>query len=90
MAYAVFSLVSRIRWKGNNAIGHFITRFSLLSYAVYLSHMIFINLYRELLEDTLGRVYYQVPVITLCSFLTSFIIVWLLSYLPKAKYWLGS
>lgn len=90
MAYAVFSLVSRIRWKGNNAIGHFITRFSLLSYAVYLSHMIFINLYRELLEDTLGRVYYQVPLITLCSFLTSFIIVWLLSYLPKAKYWLGS
>lgn len=90
MAYAVFSLVSRIKWNGDNAVGRLISRFAVLSYAIYFSHMIFINFYRDLLSEALGRVYLQVPVITLCTFITAYIVVRLLSMLPKAKYWLGS
>lgn len=89
MAYGVFSIVSRIKWSGNHAIGRFISHFAVLSYAIYFCHMIFINLYRDLLSEALGRVYLQVPIIVLCTFFSCYLLILLLSRLPKAKYWLG-
>lgn len=90
MAYSVFSLITHIKWEGNNRIGHFISRFAALSYAIYFIHMIFIHLYQQMLSETLGRVYLQVPVITLCVFFTAYASTRLLSLYPKARYWLGS
>lgn len=90
MAYAVFSLICHIPWKGEDAVGRFITRYSMLSYAVYLSHMLFIWAFREWFGDSLGRVYVAVPVIVTCSFLSAYIAMRLLSLLPKSRYWLGN
>ena len=90
MAYAVFSLVCRIPWKGEGSIGRFITRYSMVSYAVYLSHMLFIWTFRDWFGDSLGRVYIAVPVIVASSFLSAYIAMRLLSLLPKSRYWLGN
>ena len=90
MAYAFFSLVSRIPWKGNDAFGRWINSCAELSYAVYFIHIMLINFWRDLLSDSLVHVYYQIPIITLLSFLSSYVVVWILSKLPKAKIWLGS
>ena len=90
MTYAMFSLVSRIKWQGNNAFGRWISSYAMLSYAVYFVHIMLINFWRDLLSESLAHVYYQIPIITLCSFLSSYAVVWILSQLPKAKVWLGS
>jgi len=90
MAYAVFSLVNRISWQGNDVLGRWISNFAVLSYAVYFIHIMLVNFWRDLLSESLAHVYYQIPVITLCAFLSSYIIVWCLSKLPKAKVWLGA
>lgn len=90
MAYAFFSLVSRIPWKGNDFFGRWISQVSALSYAVYFIHLMMVFTWRDLLSEPLVHVYYQIPVITLCSFLSSYGVVWVLSKLPKAKVWLGS
>ena len=58
--------------------------------AVYFVHIMLINFWRDLLSESLAHVYYQIPIITLCSFLSSYAVVWILSKLPKAKVWLGS
>ena len=90
MTYAMFSLVSQIKWQGNNAFGRWISSFAKLSYAVYFIHIMVLNFYRDWLSDSLEHVYFQMPVITVLSFLTSYIVIWVLAKLPKAKYWLGS
>ena len=73
-----------------NAFGRWISSYALLSYAVYFVHIMLINFWRDLLSESLAHVYYQIPIITLCSFLSSYAVVWILSKLPKAKVWLGS
>lgn len=90
MTYAMFSLISHINWQGNNLFGRWISSFAILSYAVYFIHIIIINFYRDWLGDMLARVYFQIPIITCLTFITSYGVVWILSKLPKAKYWLGS
>lgn len=90
MAYAVFSLVCRIPWEGRDFVGRFITRYSLSSYAVYLGHMFFLWTFRDWWGDSLGRVYVAVPIIAVCSFLSAYIVIRILSLLPKSNYWLGN
>ena len=90
MAYAVFSLVSRIPWSGNGLIGKWISSFAILSYAVYFIHIMVLNFFRDWLSESLAHVYFQIPIITVCTFLSSYVLIWLLSKLPKTQYWLGS
>ena len=90
MAYAVFSLVLHIPWKGTNLFGRWITQVSALSYAIYFVHLIMVFSWNEYLSDILKYVYLQIPVLTLGAFFSSYAIIWVLSKLPKAKVWLGS
>ena len=90
MAYAVFSLVSRIPWTGSGFLGKWISSFAVLSYAVYFIHIMVLNFFRDWLSDSLTHVYFQIPVITVCTFLASYVLIWLLSKLPKTQYWLGA
>lgn len=90
MAYAVFSLVSRIPWQGSDVFGRWISQVSGLSYAIYFVHLIMVFTWHGWLGETLEHVYLQIPVLTIGAFLSSYAIVWVLSKLPKAKVWLGS
>ena len=90
MAYAVFSLVSRIKWQETGVFGRWISQVSGLSYAIYFVHLILVFAWHGWLGDSLKHVYIQIPVLTIGAFLSSYVVVWVLSKLPKAKVWLGS
>jgi surface polysaccharide O-acyltransferase-like enzyme len=89
MAYAVFSLVSNIRWQGTGILGRWISQVSSLSYAIYFVHLMMIFFWRDAFSEALGHVYLQIPILTLGAFLSSYLVIWVLSKLPKAKVWLG-
>ena len=90
MAYAVFSLVSRIKWQGTDAFGRWISQVSSLSYAIFFVHLILVFTWHGWLGESLKHVYIQIPVLTVGAFLSSYAVVCGLSKLPKAKVWLGS
>ena len=89
MAYAVFSLVSRIKWQGSGIFGRWISQVSGLSYAIYFVHLMMIFFWRDAFSEALGHVYLQIPLLTIGAFLSSYVVIWVLSKLPKAKVWLG-
>ena len=89
MAYGVFSLITRIPWNNHGLIARFISRFAVLSYAVYFIHLMLIFFFQPLLNILPVPVFIKIPLITVCCFFTAFILVRLLAYLPKSKYWLG-
>lgn len=89
MAYAVFSLVKNIRWQGTGILGRWISQVSSLSYAIYFVHLMMIFFWRDAFSEALGHVYLQIPILTLGAFLSSYLVIWVLSKLPKAKVWLG-
>jgi surface polysaccharide O-acyltransferase-like enzyme len=89
MAYAVFSLVKNIRWQGTGILWRWISQVSSLSYAIYFVHLMMIFFWRDAFSEALGHVYLQIPILTLGAFLSSYLVIWVLSKLPKAKVWLG-
>ena len=90
MAYAVFSLVSRISWKGTGVWGRWISHVSGLSYAIYFVHLMMVFVWHDALGEVLKHVYFQIPILTVGAFLSSYGVVWILSKFPKSKVWLGS
>lgn len=90
MAMGIFSLVSRIPCTGSSLAGRILTDVSIVSYAIYLAHIMVLNFYHDVLSDCLGTVLLQVPVISICTLVTTYLIVKILSYLPKSHYWLGA
>ena len=90
MVYAVFSLVSRISWKGTDVCGRWISHVSGLSYAIYFAHLMMVFVWHDALGGLLKHVYFQIPILTVGAFLSSYGVVWILSKFPKSKVWLGS
>lgn len=90
MAYAVFSLVSRISWKGTGVWWRWISHVSGLSYAIYFVHLMMVFVWHDTLGELLKHVYFQIPILTVGAFLSSYGVVWILSKLPKSKVWLGA
>lgn len=84
-----FSLFQNIKATGESVIGKLITNVSSLSYGMYLAHIIVLNFFYELLKGISSTVLITVPLITICTFVTVYIIIRLLSLLPKSKYWVG-
>jgi surface polysaccharide O-acyltransferase-like enzyme len=90
MVIGIFSLVSKLEFKKQNWMTRLIVDVSLCSFAMYLSHIMLLNLYHDLLDGISSSVLVKIPLIACCTFITVYLIVKLLSYLPKSKYWLGT
>ena len=90
MTWGFFSLISRVKVKKDTKITAIITDISLCSYGMYLAHIMLLNAWHDLLADRLPNVLAAVPAIALCTFITTYLVVKGLSYLPKSKYWLGT
>lgn len=84
-----FSLFQNIKAKGENTFGKLMTSISGLSYGMYLAHIIVLNFFYEQLNGISSTALITVPLISLCTFVAVYIIILLLSLLPKSKYWLG-
>lgn len=85
----LFSLFQAITAKGTSAFGRLMTNVSNLSYGMYLGHIIVLNFYYELWKDVSSSVLITVPCITVCTLVTVYVLMRLLSFLPKSKYLVG-
>jgi surface polysaccharide O-acyltransferase-like enzyme len=89
MAFGIFSLVHAITSSGTSCVGRTVTDISSRSYGMYLGHIMLLNFYHDLWGNLFASTLLEVPFLALCSFVTIYLIVRLLSYLPWSKYWLG-
>lgn len=90
MAYGIFALVARIPLKGTGRIGRIVTDCSITSYGIYLAHIMVLNFYHDLLAGMTDSVLVQIPVLAVCTLVTTYLIVKLLSFLPKSHFWIGA
>lgn len=62
---------------------------SKLSYGMYLVHIMILNQFYALFNPLFDSAWIKIPVIAVSTFLVSYLIVKVLSYLPKSKYLVG-
>lgn len=89
MTYAMFSLVSHIKINAGSLWARLITSISVCSYAIYLAHIMLLNFYHDLFDGSFASILVKIPLISVCTFVTTYVIVLLLARLPKSRYWLG-
>jgi len=73
----------------NGRICKLITQMSLLSYGVYLVHIMLLNFFYDHLIEMMPQAKVSVPVLAVLTFISSYIIVKIISFLPKSKYLIG-
>lgn len=59
------------------------------SYGIYLSHIMVLNAVHSLFDKLFTSAAIKIPVIAVITFITTYIIIKLLSYLPKSRYLIG-
>ena len=90
MSFGIFLLFKNV--KSSNAAtaaAKRITDISKLSYGIYLLHIMILNIFFDLLNPVIPLVQLKIPVIAVCTFICSYLIVKVISLLPKSKYILG-
>ncbi len=90
MTLGIFGLVKHLNLTGRGWMGKVVTTTSVISYGIYLAHIMVLNFYHGLFDPLWNEVWIKVPVIALATFFTTIVVVWLLSHLPKARIWLGA
>lgn len=89
MTYGVFSLFKAINCSRENAVTRWISDVSAKSYGMYLAHIMVLDLYFLFFGHTFSTTLVSVPLLAVLTFFTIYLVIKLLSYLPKSKYWLG-
>ncbi|MEG1700008.1 MAG: acyltransferase family protein [Alistipes sp.] len=87
MSLGLFLLLRGIRSLGRATT--IVTDISKLSYGIYLVHIMLLNFFYALLDPLIASVAVRIPVIALCTFVTSYGVIKLVSLLPKSKYIIG-
>ncbi|MBB3699480.1 acyltransferase family protein [Flammeovirga yaeyamensis] len=89
MTIGLFMLIRTINIK-NEKVYSVVKELSRLSYGVYLSHLFFVGLSWTYIVQPLG---YSTPIsillVTILTWVASNVLVKILSYLPKSKYFIG-
>lgn len=90
MTAGVFLIVKNVRLK--NASSGIVILFmdiSAKSYGIYLAHIMVLNFYYQVLNEKFGTAAIKIPLIAVTTFITTYIFIKLLSYLPKSKWLIG-
>lgn len=85
-----FSIIQRISFQ-NFRINQIVVEFSKMSFGIYLIHIFIL---RDVVWNWFGMVNimnpaFQIPLMAIITFVCSYIIVKMISYLPKSKYIIG-
>ena len=90
MGFGLFLSLKNIRFaRTTSFVAKGITDISKISYGIYLAHIMVLNFFYKLLDTMIDPIQIKMPVIALCTFIVSYLIVKLLSFLPKSKYIAG-
>jgi len=60
-----------------------------ISYGMYLAHIMVLNFYYSLFNNYFDSAAIKIPLIAVCTFITTCLLVKLLSFLPKSKWLVG-
>jgi surface polysaccharide O-acyltransferase-like enzyme len=69
--------------------GRFLHDAAAKSYGIYLAHILVLNIYYSLLDKHLGSAALKVPLIAIITFVSTYLLIKLLSLLPKSKWLIG-
>lgn len=89
MSLGLFLVIKNIQSSSNRTLNNLITSISNMSYGMYLIHIMILNVFYSLLNGMIDSVAIKLPLIALCCFVCSYLVIKLLSYLPKSKYLIG-
>ena len=89
LAWGIFSLFTHIKWQGNNIAGRIISDISKNSYGMYLAHIMLLNLFYKIISPYFTNTLISVPLISVCTFISVYLTIKILSFIPSSKYWLG-
>jgi surface polysaccharide O-acyltransferase-like enzyme len=90
MSIGIFLLLKDVRFSNpSSAVGAGVTDISKISYGIYLAHIMLLNFFHQLLDQVIDPIQLKIPAIAICTFIVSYLVVKLLSLLPKSKYIIG-
>ena len=89
MAYGIFALVSKAKLKAGSRLSQLTVSMSVCSYAIYLAHIMVLNFYHDWIDPSIASILVKIPLIAICTLITTYAIVRLLAFVPRSKYWLG-
>ncbi|MDD6210743.1 MAG: acyltransferase family protein [Bacteroidales bacterium] len=90
MSLGLFLIVKNIRFKNlQSPFLRLITSMSELSYGIYLLHIMILNLFFAAFDPWIETPAIKIPLISILTFIVSYLVIKLLSYLPKSKYIVG-
>lgn len=89
MSFGIFMLFKAIRWKGENKFGHLLSNIAARSYGMYLAHIMILNFFYTVYNGLFSTSLIKIPLMAISTFITVYIVIRLMYYLPKAKYWVG-
>ncbi|GAA4339024.1 acyltransferase [Mucilaginibacter gynuensis] len=90
MSAGAFLLIKNVKLSNpTSAFGKLLLDVSAKSYGVYLAHIMVLNFYHSLLDAHFDSAAIKVPLVAVCTFITTYVIIKILSYLPKSKWLVG-
>jgi surface polysaccharide O-acyltransferase-like enzyme len=90
MTIGMFLMLKNIHFqKGDAWYARLVTDISLQTYGMYLVHIIILDFAYKYLNGTFASAYFNMPLIGVVAFAGSYVVIKLLSYVPKSKYLIG-
>ena len=89
MTLGAFLILKNYSIKGNSRLKALIIDISAKSYGIYLAHIMVLNAYYAFINPHMNTAAIKIPVIALCTFVTTYVAIKLVSYLPKSKWLIG-
>ena len=88
MSVGLFLLLKDVR-PGAGRFAGVVTDISRLSYGIYLIHIMLLNFFHGWLDPLIVSAGIKIPVLALCTFVSAYAVVKLISLLPGSKYVVG-
>ena len=86
--FGVFMLLSKVECK-NKTISKIFNDIALKSYGMYLIHILFMNFFKYVFDAPNKFYFWSVFVITILTFIVSYLVVKVISYIPYSQYIIG-
>lgn len=86
----IFIMATNIRISNiTSPLGKIVLDISAKSYGIYLSHIMLLNVFHSLIDKQFNTSVIKIPLIAIGTFITTFLVIKLLSCLPKSKCLIG-
>lgn len=90
MSAGLFLMLKNINAANSNSTGwRLLADISAKSYGIYLVHIMLLDFVHFLLDKRIATAAIKVPLMAIIAFILSYLVIKLLSYLPKSKYLIG-